>query len=398
MSPVSEEGEAGGVGRPLSLEDCRCPVCLEIIIEPVTLPCTHTLCKVCFLETVDKSTLCCPMCRKRVSSWARLNSRNNTLVDQQLWHQIQSSFPLQCERRLKGQEDEDDSGVLVCAPSVSRPGELRQEYEDQITKLTEEKRVMEEEERRASDALIQRLLAEEEAELQEESRRRADDERLARLLSNQLNSSSVTQGNIPPAGVTPPTNRQKEVGSIDRFFSPLSSKTTSDCSSTSNRIDNKENVQQRLDDQLLKNRRPASTKRTNSDLELMDEEASTTKRGCPSSSSLVGGVDSELLSSQQQEEDDRRFALLLQKEFDHEEKVRTTDRRKGSADAYPLRDKGGKVGITTPNRPSRKMMKTSSFSSSSSSMSSSSSSMSSSSSSSRGQKQTSLTDMFSMSS
>nr|XP_019961118.1 PREDICTED: E3 ubiquitin-protein ligase RNF168 isoform X2 [Paralichthys olivaceus] len=397
MSPVSEEGEAGGVGRPLSLEDCRCPVCLEIIIEPVTLPCTHTLCKVCFLETVDKSTLCCPMCRKRVSSWARLNSRNNTLVDQQLWHQIQSSFPLQCERRLKGQEDEDDSGVLVCAPSVSRPGELRQEYEDQITKLTEEKRVMEEEERRASDALIQRLLAEEEAELQEESRRRADDERLARLLSNQLNSSSVTQGNIPPAGVTPPTNRQKEVGSIDRFFSPLSSKTTSDCSSTSNRIDNK-NVQQRLDDQLLKNRRPASTKRTNSDLELMDEEASTTKRGCPSSSSLVGGVDSELLSSQQQEEDDRRFALLLQKEFDHEEKVRTTDRRKGSADAYPLRDKGGKVGITTPNRPSRKMMKTSSFSSSSSSMSSSSSSMSSSSSSSRGQKQTSLTDMFSMSS
>ncbi|XP_019961118.2 E3 ubiquitin-protein ligase rnf168 isoform X2 [Paralichthys olivaceus] len=397
MSPVSEEGEAGGVGRPLSLEDCRCPVCLEIIIEPVTLPCTHTFCKVCFLETVDKSTLCCPMCRKRVSSWARLNSRNNTLVDQQLWHQIQSSFPLQCERRLKGQEDEDDSGVLVCAPSVSRPGELRQEYEDQITKLTEEKRVMEEEERRASDALIQRLLAEEEAELQEESRRRADDERLARLLSNQLNSSSVTQGNIPPAGVTPPTNRQKEVGSIDRFFSPLSSKTTSDCSSTSNRIDNK-NVQQRLDDQLLKNRRPASTKRTNSDLELMDEEASTTKRGCPSSSSLVGGVDSELLSSQQQEEDDRRFALLLQKEFDHEEKVRTTDRRKGSADAYPLRDKGGKVGITTPNRPSRKMMKTSSFSSSSSSMSSSSSSMSSSSSSSRGQKQTSLTDMFSMSS
>ncbi|CAB1435079.1 unnamed protein product [Pleuronectes platessa] len=233
MSPVSKEEEGGGAGRPLSLDDCRCPVCLEIIIEPVTLPCTHTFCKVCFLETVDKSTLCCPMCRKRVSSWARLNSRKNTLVDQQLWNQIQSSFPLQCERRLKGQEDEDDPGVLVFAPSVSRPGEVRQEYEDQIMKLTEEKRVMEEEERRASDELIQRLLAEEEVELQEETRRREADEQLARLLNNQLNSSPVTQGNIPPAAVTPPTNRPKEVGSIDRFFSPLSSKTTSDCSSAS---------------------------------------------------------------------------------------------------------------------------------------------------------------------
>ncbi|XP_053279242.1 E3 ubiquitin-protein ligase rnf168 isoform X2 [Pleuronectes platessa] len=369
MSPVSKEEEGGGVGRPLSLDDCRCPVCLEIIIEPVTLPCTHTFCKVCFLETVDKSTLCCPMCRKRVSSWARLNSRKNTLVDQQLWNQIQSSFPLQCERRLKGQEDEDDPGVLVFAPSVSRPGEVRQEYEDQIMKLTEEKRVMEEEERRASDELIQRLLAEEEVELQEETRRREADEQLARLLNNQLNSSPVTQGNIPPAAVTPPTNRPKEVGSIDRFFSPLSSKTTSDCSSASNSLDNKNVV--------------VSTKRTNSDLEITDEEATTSKRSCPSSSpSPVGGLESELQSPQrQQEEGDRRIAQLLQKELDHEEKLRNTDRRKGSADAYQLRDKGGKVGVTTPNRSSRKMKKISSSSSSC-----------------RGQKQTTLTDMFSMSS
>lgn len=58
----------------------------------------------CFLESVDKATLCCPLCRKRVSTWARQNSRNNTLVNQQLWTQIQTRFPLQCQRRLSGQD------------------------------------------------------------------------------------------------------------------------------------------------------------------------------------------------------------------------------------------------------------------------------------------------------
>uniref|UniRef100_A0A7N8WW52 RING-type E3 ubiquitin transferase n=1 Tax=Mastacembelus armatus TaxID=205130 RepID=A0A7N8WW52_9TELE len=96
-------------GGPLSLDDCCCPVCLEIFMEPVTLPCTHTFCKSCFLESVDKATLCCPMCRKRVSTWARQNSRNNTLVNQQLWRQIQTCFPQQCQRRLAGQEAEDES-------------------------------------------------------------------------------------------------------------------------------------------------------------------------------------------------------------------------------------------------------------------------------------------------
>lgn len=58
----------------------------------------------CFLESVHKATLCCPLCRKRVSTWARQNSRNNTLVNQQLWKQIQDLFPLHCQRRLSGQD------------------------------------------------------------------------------------------------------------------------------------------------------------------------------------------------------------------------------------------------------------------------------------------------------
>lgn len=43
---VPERGGRVRRGGALSLEDCRCPVCLEIFMEPVTLPCTHTFCKV----------------------------------------------------------------------------------------------------------------------------------------------------------------------------------------------------------------------------------------------------------------------------------------------------------------------------------------------------------------
>uniref|UniRef100_A0A8C7YWY4 RING-type E3 ubiquitin transferase n=1 Tax=Oryzias sinensis TaxID=183150 RepID=A0A8C7YWY4_9TELE len=114
---------AGGRDPALSPEDCRCPVCLEIFVEPVTLPCTHTFCKSCFLESVDKAALCCPLCRKRVSTWARLHSKNQTLVNQALWRRIQTCFPVQCQRRLSGQEadDEDRLGKRFHVATLVRP-------------------------------------------------------------------------------------------------------------------------------------------------------------------------------------------------------------------------------------------------------------------------------------
>lgn len=164
MPPVSGVGtgpieeSSGGLKR----SDCLCPVCLDIFLEPVTLPCMHTFCKPCFLETVDKANMCCPLCRKRVSTWARLNSRNKTLVNVELWRRIQDAFPTQCERRVQGIEDDDDAGtdrslikcfllirialiiitytiffcpVTIPRPRVCQPGELRKEYEDQISKV-----------------------------------------------------------------------------------------------------------------------------------------------------------------------------------------------------------------------------------------------------------------------
>ncbi|KAJ8256872.1 hypothetical protein COCON_G00190240 [Conger conger] len=193
MAPASETevdvGE-GGSEKALSQADCICPVCLEIFVEPVTLPCAHTFCKPCFLETVDKANLCCPLCRRRVSTWARLHGRKKTLVNMELWSRLQEAFPTQCQRRISGQ-DAGELATVASTPRVSPPGEVRREYEDQISKLAEEKRALEDAERRASEEYIQRLLAEEEERRAEERRRLEEtqleeDERLARLLSQEL--------------------------------------------------------------------------------------------------------------------------------------------------------------------------------------------------------------------
>ncbi|KAM6988013.1 E3 ubiquitin-protein ligase rnf168 [Tautogolabrus adspersus] len=420
MSPVSERGGA------LSLDDCRCPVCLEIFIEPVTLPCTHTFCKACFLQAVDQASLLCPLCRRRISVWCRLNNRNNTLINQNLWTSIQNAFPRQCERRLRGQEGagqenpegagqenpEDDIGV--CFPRVSEPGELRQEYEEQVNKLTEERRALEEEEKRASEELIQRLLAEEEVELQKVTKRREEDERLARLLSTQLNPA-VSQGDARPADATlPKKKKKKEVvsGQIEKFLSPRPSRSSSsDCSFTAN----KENIlfpqldslrdtsgppeeEQLLPASLRNHMTPEGgasfAKRKSQESEMLEEEEEedevmAAKRVCvPSSSGLQGMAEweAELLSRLQQEEEDRRLALLLQKELDQEERLKATDRRKGSSDAYLLRQ---------DRRSKEAHRRTEHASSSSSSAKTTNSSSSSSSSSCRGSKQKTLTQMFS---
>ncbi|XP_038039789.1 E3 ubiquitin-protein ligase RNF168 [Anas platyrhynchos] len=189
---MSKKSEA-----PLSLADCLCQICMEIFVEPVTLPCNHTLCNSCFQLTVENASLCCPFCRRRVSSWARYNARRNTLINWEFWEKIQKNYPKECERRINGQDLEEE----ICVPhpqhQLSKPGELRQEYEAEVSKVEAERRAHEQEENKASEEYIQKLLAEEEEErrLAEERQREMEeqlkqDEELAWELSNSLNDSS----------------------------------------------------------------------------------------------------------------------------------------------------------------------------------------------------------------
>ncbi|KFW07030.1 E3 ubiquitin-protein ligase RNF168, partial [Eurypyga helias] len=224
---------------PLSLSDCLCQICMEIFVEPVTLPCNHTLCNSCFQLTVEKASLCCPFCRRRVSSWARYNARRNTLVNWELWEKIQKYYPKECERRINGQDLEED----ICVPhpqhQLSKPGELRQEYEAEISKVEAERRAHEQEENKASEEYIQRLLAEEEEEhrLAEERRREMEkqlkqDEELAWQLSNSLNDDSkghVLSSPSPAGSLSPETSpvnlckvkhKLSNSGDIQKYLSP----------------------------------------------------------------------------------------------------------------------------------------------------------------------------------
>lgn len=45
----------------LSISDCSCPICLEVLIEPVVLPCKHELCLPCFKDMMDQTNFLCPM-------------------------------------------------------------------------------------------------------------------------------------------------------------------------------------------------------------------------------------------------------------------------------------------------------------------------------------------------
>ncbi|KAK1168662.1 E3 ubiquitin-protein ligase rnf168-like [Acipenser oxyrinchus oxyrinchus] len=222
----------------LSQADCVCPICLEIFLEPVTLPCDHTFCKPCFQQTVDKSNLCCPLCRKRVSTWARLHARNKTLVNEELWGRVQKAFPVHCQRRLSGQDLDDATlNALIPQPQLCKPGELRQEYEDQKSKLEAEKRVLEEEERRASEEYIQQLLAEAEDEERraEESRRAVElqlenDARLAQMLSEELNANQFSETQGPSIEISRQNSSGKKkkkktsLGNIEKYLSPISNR------------------------------------------------------------------------------------------------------------------------------------------------------------------------------
>ncbi|XP_064291747.1 E3 ubiquitin-protein ligase RNF168 [Passer domesticus] len=226
---------------PLSLSDCLCQICMEIFVEPVTLPCSHTLCNSCFQMTVEKASLSCPFCRRRVSSWARYNTRRNTLINWELWEKIQKNYPEECERRMNGQDLDEEICVPKPQHQLSKPGELRQEYEAEISKVEAERRAHEQEENKASEEYIQRLLAEEEEEnrLAEERRKEMEkqlkqDEELAWQLSNSLNEDP--EGHVPssptpahslspqpsPLNLSKAKNKPSNSGDIQKYLSPKS--------------------------------------------------------------------------------------------------------------------------------------------------------------------------------
>ncbi|XP_041911860.1 E3 ubiquitin-protein ligase RNF168 isoform X2 [Arvicola amphibius] len=122
---------------------------------------------------------------------------------------------------------------------LSKPGELRREYEEEISKVEAERQASKEEENKASEEYIQKLLAEEEEEEKKQTERRRSemeeqlkgDEELARRLSISINnnyekniltspSSSRKSDAVTNKSQKKNTNKQKNFGDIQKYLSP----------------------------------------------------------------------------------------------------------------------------------------------------------------------------------
>uniref|UniRef100_UPI00398EFC19 E3 ubiquitin-protein ligase rnf168-like n=1 Tax=Pristiophorus japonicus TaxID=55135 RepID=UPI00398EFC19 len=227
----------------LSLTECLCPICQELLAEPVTPPCGHSLCRACFQQTVAISNLNCPLCRRRLSNWARAQTRAGSLVNTELAERIRQQFPQ--HRNQEPREAEVDR--LCPPPQLCKPGEVRQEYEEQIRKLNAELAAREEEELRASEKFIQQLLAEEQEQkiYVEQQRKEMDeqlkrDEKLAQMLSEEMNPISTTlpesvgcrtrlissksNSSLVTKRVKLTSRNPSHVGDIQRYLSPTSQK------------------------------------------------------------------------------------------------------------------------------------------------------------------------------
>jgi len=162
--------------RPLDLrvEDVGCPICLDILVEPITMPCDHKLCKPCFAKNLDLTSLECPFCKVRISIWARRAGKNiNTLIDQRLWSYIQETFGDKVKKRLEaeegdgGQVDEDIFATAWFTHNFVETGEIKKEFQSQKQELEAEDQARKDKDELKSQALIKKLLTTENEEGEE---------------------------------------------------------------------------------------------------------------------------------------------------------------------------------------------------------------------------------------
>jgi hypothetical protein len=69
-------------GSVFTFQDCKCCICIDILVMPVQLACKHEMCMDCFLElhkTSATTRVKCPMCRRSAPSQNRTVNPNARL-------------------------------------------------------------------------------------------------------------------------------------------------------------------------------------------------------------------------------------------------------------------------------------------------------------------------------
>ena len=72
----------------LNVDDLECPICIEMVTEPIRLRCNHLLCRECFEKLVELSSRKCPKCR----TWIGGTRQISNLLDTSLWNFIRKKF------------------------------------------------------------------------------------------------------------------------------------------------------------------------------------------------------------------------------------------------------------------------------------------------------------------
>ena len=72
----------------LKADDLQCPICIEMVTEPIRLRCNHLLCRECYEKLVELSSRKCPKCRKWIGGTRQISN----LLDTSLWNFIRKNF------------------------------------------------------------------------------------------------------------------------------------------------------------------------------------------------------------------------------------------------------------------------------------------------------------------
>ena len=163
------------------MEFPRCPVCLELLEDPVSLPCSHEFCLDCYKNSLESANFHCPLCRKRFSSWSRRNVTDpvNKKRKRELELMYDSLGPIESLKLAttlaEGGEERHDR-------ATSEDGEIRSEYSTTLEQYRIEKEELEAEDREISFKLQEE---EDEAATIETRRQIEEDERLAREMTEK---------------------------------------------------------------------------------------------------------------------------------------------------------------------------------------------------------------------
>uniref|UniRef100_A0A8C0SZP0 E3 ubiquitin-protein ligase RNF169 n=1 Tax=Canis lupus familiaris TaxID=9615 RepID=A0A8C0SZP0_CANLF len=164
-------------------EESGCAGCLETPGEAAALPCGHSLCRGCAQRAADAAGPGCPRCRARGPAWARRRARDDGQADAEVQgERARRGHPERCRPRrdggaaAAGPRPEQEPRAPAAEPEfifrapikLSKPGELREEYES-LRKLREEKL----QEEKTSEDQIHKLLSED----METGKRKMDDQK-----------------------------------------------------------------------------------------------------------------------------------------------------------------------------------------------------------------------------